>query len=86
MDMDGWRARIDALNGKLVDLLNERARCALGIAGLKKQRALPVQDPAREREVLENVTRDNKGPLSHEALARIFNCIMEEHRKLEEKV
>lgn len=86
MDMEGWRARIDALNGKLVDLLNERARCALGIAGLKKQKALPVQDPVREREVLENVVRDNQGPLSHDALIRIFNCIMEEHRKLEERV
>jgi len=86
MDMDGWRARIDALNGKLVDLLNERARCALGIAELKKQRGLPIQDLKREREILENVMRDNQGPLSNEALIRIFNGIMEEHRKLEEKV
>ena len=58
----------------------------MGIAGLKKQRGLPIQDLKREREILENVMRDNQGPLSNEALIRIFNGIMEEHRKLEEKV
>ena len=84
MDLEGWRARIDALNGKLVDILNERARCALGIAALKKERGMPVLDPVREREILANVERDNEGPLSHEALRRIFDSIMAEHRKLEE--
>jgi chorismate mutase len=84
MDLDGWRSRIDALNSRLVELLNERARCALGIAALKKQQGKPVQDPLRESEVLEGVQRENTGPLSDAALVRIFNCIMEEHRKLEE--
>ena len=84
MDMDGWRGRIDALNAQLVDLLNERARCALGIAALKKQSGLPVHDPRRELEVLESVASQNGGPLSDAALQRIFKGIMEEHRGLEE--
>jgi len=84
LDLDGWRARIDALNTKLVDLLNERARCALEIAEYKKQKNLPVHDPKRENAVLDKVTEQNGGPLTDEALRDIFRCIMAEHRKLEE--
>ncbi len=85
MDLDGWRARIDALNAKLVDLLNERARCALEIAAFKSKNNLPVHDPKRELEVLEKVAAQNAGPLTDEALQGIFRCIMAEHRKLEEE-
>jgi chorismate mutase/prephenate dehydratase len=85
LDLDGWRARIDALNTKLVDLLNERARCALEIAAYKKQKSLPVHDPKREKAVLEKVAEHNAGPLTDEALQGIFRCIMAEHRKLEEE-
>jgi chorismate mutase len=85
LDLDGWRGRIDALNTQLVDLLNERARCALAIAEHKKEKNLPVHDPKREKEVLEKVARHNSGPLTDEALQGIFRCIMTEHRKLEEE-
>jgi chorismate mutase/prephenate dehydratase len=86
MDLDGWRGRIDALNAKLVDLLNERARCALEIAAFKSKNALPIHDPKRELEVLAKVVAHNAGPLTDEALQGIFRCIMLEHRKLEENV
>ena len=84
MDLDGWRQRIDVLNAKLVDLLNERARCALEIAAFKSKNNLPVLDPKREKEVLEKVVAHNAGPLTDEALQDIFRCIIAEHRKLEE--
>lgn len=84
LDLDGWRARIDTLNQKLVDLLNERARCALEIAAYKKQHGLPVHDPVREKDVLDRVSAHNDGPLTDEALQDIFRCIMVEHRRLEE--
>lgn len=82
--LDDWRARIDALNAQLVKLLNERARCAEQIAAFKQRAGLPVFDSRRERVVLDKVSAQNEGPLSDEALHRIFNCIMEEHRLLQE--
>jgi len=85
LDLDGWRSKIDALNFKLVDLLNDRARCALEIAELKKKLGLPVHDPKRELEVLDKFSAHNGGPLTDEALQGIFRCIMAEHRKLEEQ-
>lgn len=82
--LDDWRARIDTLNAQLVKLLNERARCAEQIAAFKERAGLPVFDARREQTVLDKVSAENAGPLSDEALHRIFNCIMEEHRLLQE--
>jgi len=84
MDLSDWRQRIDSLNLQLLELLNERAMCAMGIAGVKKTRNLPIHDPDRERQVLDVVVAENKGPLSDESIRRIFACIMQEHRRLEE--
>ncbi len=83
-DLDGWRSRIDELNAKLVQLLNERAKCAVEIGKVKKRHNLPVYDARRESQILEKVLSSNKGPLGNEALARIFKTIMEENRAMEE--
>ncbi len=83
--LDDWRARIDTLNAQLVKLLNERARCAEQIVAFKERAGLPIFDSQREKAVLDTVAAQNLGPLSDEALHRIFNCIMEEHRLLQEQ-
>jgi chorismate mutase len=82
-DLKSLRKLIDQKNKSMVRLLNRRAGYALRIAEVKKAEGLAIHDEAREKEVLKKVSRYNKGPLSDEALHRIFNCIMEEHRKLE---
>lgn len=84
MELSDWRKRIDALNLQLLELLNERAKCAQAIAGLKKKKMLPIYDPLREQQVFEAVLGRNEGPLSDEAIRRIFECIILEHRRLEE--
>ena len=85
MDLDDWRKKIDGLNAQMLKILNDRARCALAIAELKKRKMLPIHDPHRERRILESVLAENTGPLSDEAVRHIFECIMEEHRRLEEE-
>lgn len=84
MELADWRGRIDELNLKLLEILSDRARCALAIAELKKKKMLPVLDATRERQVLDAVISRNPGPLSNDAVRRIFECIMAEHRGLEE--
>jgi chorismate mutase len=84
MELSDWRQRIDALNQQLLALLNERAKCALEIAAIKKKKMLPVLDGERERQVIEAVLSRNQGPLPDESVRRIFECIMAEHRRLEE--
>jgi chorismate mutase len=84
MELGDWRKRIDALNLQLLELLNERAKCAQAIAELKKKKMLPIYDPLREQQVFEAVLGRNEGPLTDEAIRRIFECIILEHRRLEE--
>ncbi len=54
-DLHPWRARIDALDRAILQLLNERSRCANAIGHIKKQLGMPVYVPSREDEVLRNV-------------------------------
>ena len=51
--IDDWRSRIDAIDRKLVELLNERAQCAMEIGHLKRSQGVPVYQPDREREILD---------------------------------
>jgi chorismate mutase len=68
---------------QLVTLLAERAACALAIGRQKEEAGLPVYQPAREAEVLDNVRRTNPGPLEDDAIARVFERIIDEARRLE---
>jgi len=81
--IDELRARIDAIDRRLVALLSERAACALEVGGLKEEAGLPIYQPAREAEVLANVRAANEGPLDDEAIARLFERVIDEARRLE---
>jgi chorismate mutase len=83
MTLSDWRRRIDEIDHKLVELLNERSRCALEIGKLKQAQNLPLYQPDREREVLENAERANPGPLSDAAVRRLFERIIDEARSAE---
>jgi chorismate mutase-like protein len=85
MTIEDWRAKIDALDRKLVELLSERARCALEVGKIKNARNIEVFDPERERQIIRNILRENKGPLDDDALRRIFERIIDECRRIENK-
>lgn len=81
--MEDLRRRIDAIDRRLVALLNDRADCAIALGRIKKERSLPIYQPAREEEVLGNVQRTNAGPLQSEAVRRLFERIIDESRRIE---
>jgi chorismate mutase len=83
MSLSDWRRQIDEIDRKLVELLNQRSRCALEIGKLKQADHLPLYQPDREREVLENAGRANAGPLTHDAIRRLFERIIDEARSVE---
>jgi len=83
MTIDDWRRKIDEIDRKLVELLNERSRCALEIGRLKRVESLPLYQPERERKVLEGVERANQGPLADTAIRRLFERILDEARVVE---
>ena len=67
------RDKIDALDERLVGLLNERAHLAQTIGHLKQGSAYR---PEREAQVLRRVRELSKGPLSGEALSHLYTEIM----------
>ena len=85
--LDDLRDDIDRVDEVLVRLLNERARVACEIGLLKKAHGLEVYQPERERQVLEHVRNIAvEGPLGPDAIARLFERIIDEARRLERRV
>ena len=82
-DLGEWRNEIDAVDRQIVDLLNRRARIVLGLAPVKRAQGVPVYEPNRERLVIDNVDGSNQGPLSDEALTRIYRAVMQEMRAMQ---
>ena len=78
------RERIDALDRRLVALLNERAELARE-AGRAKRAAgrRAIRDAEREREVLLRVSMANKGPLAQADLLALYRRLMVATRALE---
>lgn len=83
MGIEDWRKQIDAVDRKLVELLNRRSRYAIEIGKIKAKQKLPIYTPHRELQVLFNVVRANEGPLDDQAMRRLFERIIDEARGLE---
>jgi chorismate mutase / prephenate dehydratase len=77
------RARIDALDDRIVDLLGERAALAQDIGHAKSG---AKYRPEREAEVLRRVKARNRGPLPAPALTRRYTEIMSACRALEDGI
>ncbi|HUQ78682.1 MAG TPA: chorismate mutase [Patescibacteria group bacterium] len=78
------RRRIDALDRRIVNLLNDRAELARQVGRVKsdhKRRA--IRDPEREREVLLRVSMANAGPTPQADLLAIFRRLFAVARGLE---
>ena len=85
MTIEDWRAKIDALDRRLAELLSERAQCVLAIGKIKNSSKIEVFDPERERQIIFNILRENKGPLDDDAMRRIFERVIDECRRIEQQ-
>jgi chorismate mutase/prephenate dehydratase len=80
------RRRIDALDRRIVRLLNERAELAREVGRAKEtagRRA--VRDPEREREVLLRVSMANVGPTPQADLLAVYRRLFAIARTLERR-
>jgi chorismate mutase-like protein len=78
-----YRDEIDALDLQLLELLNRRTKVVEEIGEVKQAVNLPVYEPKREEDVFRNVIENNTGPLTTDALKRIFERIIDEMRSLQ---
>lgn len=70
------RRKIDAIDMRLVRLLNERASLVVEVGKTKRAEGTPVYAPHREAEVLRRVLEANKGPLSDRAIEGVYRELM----------
>lgn len=86
MTLDELRAHIDAIDGDVLRLLNDRAQCALEIAEIKRAGNAPFYVPEREKAVFERLRELNIGPLPYPALRSIYREVMSSIRALEKTI
>jgi chorismate mutase len=80
------RRRIDALDRRIVRLLNERAELARDAGRVKAttgRRA--IRDPQREREILLRVSMANEGPTPQADLLAVYKRLFAVARSLERR-
>jgi chorismate mutase len=86
ISIEELRSRIDVIDEQLVRLLNVRVACAVEVGRLKHEAGLPIYQPDREAQVLTAVRKsatELSGPLTAEAVVRIFERIIDEARRAE---
>jgi chorismate mutase len=83
MDIADWRKKIDELDRKMVELLNQRAQAAQEIGRLKRNTQMPIYEPDREKKIFENVTAANRGPLPSAEMRGIFERIIDVMRNIQ---
>ena len=78
------RRRIDALDRRIVRLMNDRAELARQVGQVKSEHGRrAIRDPEREREVLLRVSMANDGPTPQADLLAIFKRLFAVARRLE---
>jgi chorismate mutase/prephenate dehydratase len=77
------RDQIDRIDGKLLGLLNDRSKVALQVGQIKRETQKEVYAPLREKELLEGLTRRNKGPFPNHALRAVFREVLSASRALQ---
>jgi chorismate mutase len=81
--LEEFRVLIDDVDRRIVGLLNERTLVVQEIGRVKGLAQLPIYEPKREDQVFANITGSNPGPMTPEALRRIFERIIDEMRSIQ---
>jgi len=75
--LEPLRKQIDALDQRLVELLNERSQVVVEVGKVKQAgEGVPIYAPDREQRVLAQVRRYNRGPLPDACLEAIWRELM----------
>lgn len=85
-DLKQLREAIDAVDARLLGLLNERARLAQEIGAIKARDGRPVYVPERAEQLIRRLTAQSDGPLGEQAIRAIYIEIMSAALALEKKM
>ena len=79
MTIDDLRREIDAIDDQLLSLFEQRMAVVNQIAQYKKENSLPVQDTAREQEILSRLSKKAPPELA-ECVKMLFSSLFEMSR------
>jgi 3-deoxy-7-phosphoheptulonate synthase / chorismate mutase len=74
-ELDSLRTEIEQTNFALLELLSRRADLVTRVQQVKTRENVPTFVPERERKMLADLVRRNRGPFSDEAVAHLFQEI-----------
>jgi chorismate mutase len=82
-ELKNLRKEIDVLDKGILALVEKRVETAQKIGAIKAEKGLQISDPAREKEVLDNVTKASK--LEKPFVKDLFASIIEYCKHAEQK-
>lgn len=80
--LEKLRQDISKVNLEILRLLAQRGHLVLQAAELKRRQGMPITDPGREQEMLEELAAANRGPYSGEMIAAIYREVFRVSREL----
>ncbi len=83
MNLKNLRKKINGIDEKIVDLLNDRAQISRVIGEIKTKVKKGIYSPAREKEVFKRIEQLNKGPMTMESFEAVYREIMSSSLALE---
>ena len=86
MSLEDIRKNIDALDGELLRLLNQRADLVHQVGEIKKKDGLEIYAPEREESLLQALVTKSKGRLPEKSIRAIYREIMSAALALEENL
>ena len=76
MNLSHLRSKIDELDKKIIELLNDRTNLALEVGKIKSEAGKEIYAPERESQIYQKIDREAKGPLPKDSLKSIYREIM----------
>lgn len=77
------REQIDAVDRKILALINRRLNIGKAVGDIKKQSGAQILDRSREKSVIDKLSQINKGPANRQLLQYIFNVIITATREIQ---
>jgi chorismate mutase/prephenate dehydratase len=81
--LEPLREEIDRIDSRILDLINQRLSIGKQVGAVKKEKGGQILDRSRERKVIENLWKINKGPADKDLLQYIFNVIITATREIQ---
>jgi chorismate mutase-like protein len=87
MEIEDARAEIDNLDNEMLNLMAERLSLAEDLADFKHANHMPIKDPKREQELIDNRIKQAKkiGIEDDQFVKDIFDVVMKKSREVQEK-